>query len=241
MTLIRLRCALRITALAVFLGLSAVPRPVVSQGRLVDTAILQVSRGSTLIGREEFTLHRGQLSESGIGFLSSGYTLSATAYYPSSRSYASAASIISFSSDSQPTSARMDLNGSGQTNTFIDFTARRITVRNRTSSGESAGQYPHLDRVLLIDDSNLSWFALLPGSDPGLVTLFYPKTGRSSQVSLEDHGIEQTIVENDERQLKHVTLGFGDGVRHLWFDAGGRLIKIEIPSDDLTAVRTARN
>jgi hypothetical protein len=207
----------------------------------MDTAILLVSHGSTVIGREEFALHRGQMSESGTGYFGNGYTLSATAYYPPSRSYASAASVIIFRSDSQPANARMDLDGSGQPNTFVDFTTRRITVRNRTSAGESAGQYPHPDRVLLIDNSILSLFALLPGSEPGSMTLFYPRNGRSSRAALELHGIEQTTVEYDERQLKHFTLGAGDHLRHLWYDARGRLIKIEIPSDDLIAVRSSQN
>ncbi len=241
MTFTRPWCALRAIALAVLVGLSAQPQSVASQGRLMDTAILLVSHGSTVIGREEFTLHRGQLSESGTGFSSNGYTVSATAYYPPSRSYASATSVIGFRSDSQPASARMDLDGSGQPNTFVDFTARRITVRNRTSAGESAGQYPHPDRVLLIDDSILSLFALLPGSEPGSVTLFYPRNGRSSRAALEFHGIERTTVEADERQLKHFTLGAGDHLRHLWYDSRGQLIKIEIPSDDLIAVRRSHN
>jgi hypothetical protein len=227
--------------LAVFLGMTAQPQPVASQDRLLDRAILLVSRGANVIGREEFTLHRGQPSETGAGFLGTGYTVSAAAYYPSSRSYASAASIVQFSSDSQPSSARLDLDGSGQPTTFVDFTVRRITVRNRTSAGESAGQYPRSERVLLVDDSFLSVFILLPGAASGSVTLFYPRTGRSSQAPLEDHGTEATMVANDERQLKHFTLGAGALLRHLWYDSRGRLIKIEIPSDDLTAIRSSRN
>ncbi len=221
------------------LALSVLPQPVQSQVRLVDTAVLVVSSGSTVIGREEYTLHRGQLSDAGAGFAGAGYTVSASAYYPSSRSYASAASVVTFRPDSQPASARMDLEGSGQPTTFVDFTARRITVRHRTSAGESAGQYPRAGRILIIDDSILSLLAMLPRADPGSVTLFYPRTGRSERASLSDHGIEQTVVDGDERQLRHVTLGNGDQIRHMWYDTRGRLIKIEIPSANTIATRTS--
>ncbi len=230
-----------LTTLAIFLVLCTQPHPVVSQARLLDSAVLLVSRGSDVIGREEFTLHRGQRSESGTGYFGTGYTVSATAYYPSSRSYASAAFIISFRPDSQPSSARLDLDGSGQPNTYVDFTARRITVRNRTSTGESAGQYPNSDRVLLLDDGIVSLCALLPGIAPGNVTLFYPRTGRTTRVPLADHGIEVTMIGDDQRDLRHIVLGSGTRLWHLWYDSHGHLMKVEIPADDLTAVRSSHN
>jgi hypothetical protein len=92
-----------------------------------------------------------------------------------------------------------------------------------------------------MDESILSLLALLPGTDPGAVTLFYPRTGRSSRAPLENHGIERTAVNGEERQLEHLTLGTGEQIKHLWYDTGGRLIKIEVPSDDLTAVRSSRH
>jgi hypothetical protein len=225
----------------VLFALTAQPQPAASQGRLLDGATLLVTRGSNIVGREEFQLRQGQLSEANTVMTGVGYTVSATAFYPSSRSYASASSMIRFGADSQPTGAQMDLDGSGQPNAFVDFTARRITVRNRTSAGESAGQYPRPGRILLMDESLLSVFALLPGTTPGSVTLFYPRTGRTNQASLTDLGTEATTIDSDERELRHLTLGSADRVWHLWYDSRGRLIKIEVPTDDLTATRSSRN
>ena len=240
MTLIRLPYASRTASLVLLAGLSSLAQPALSQARELDSGVLVVSRGSEVIGREEFTLHRGQLSEAGAGFVGAGFTVSATAYYPSSRSYASAASVITFGADSQPAGARMDLEGNGQTTTFVDFTARRITVRHRTSAGESAGQYPRSGRMLLIDDSILCLLTLLPGANSGPVTLFYPRSGQTIRAPLEDLGVELTTVNGDERQLQHVTLGTDDQIRHIWYDSRGHLIKVEIPAQNLIAVRSAR-
>lgn len=237
---IRLLCASKSTFAAVLLGLSFLPRGAVPQTPLIDTAVLVVSRGSNVIGREEFSIHRGLQSEVGAAFVGAGFTVSASAYYPSSRSYASTSSLVTFRADSQPTGAQMDLDGSGQPNTFVDFTARRVTVRNRTSRGESAGQYPRSDRMLLLDESILSLFALLPGAHGGTVTLFYPRTGLSSRETLADLGIERTTIDGDERQLRHFTIGSEERIRHIWFDSRGHLIKIEVPSADLVAIRSSR-
>jgi hypothetical protein len=134
----------------------------------------------------------------------------------------------------------MDLEGGGQPNVFVDFTARRITVRTRTSAGESASQYPRSARLLVVDDALFAIFALLPGKAPGTLTLFYPRNGRRHQARLEDLGTETTRVEGGERQLRHWALGSGDLLRHFWYDSLGRLMKIEMPSAHLTATRSPR-
>ncbi len=135
----------------------------------------------------------------------------------------------------------MNLTGGRQPNVFVDFTARRITVRNRTTAGESAGQYPRATRMLVVDESLLSAFALLPGAAPGTITLFYPNTGRSVRAPLEYHGTETTQFAGSNRRFNHWTLGSGDLIRHLWFDSGGRLMKIEVPAAELTGTRVLRD
>lgn len=232
----------QITICAVaFIGFTARPATAAAQGKVIDEATLMVHQGSALIGREELRVREGRPSEAGVGYLDTGFTLSATAYYPPNRSYATATSVIQFDADSQPARARMDLDGSGQPNVFVDFTARRVTVRNRTSTGESAGQYPRPSRMLVVDEALLSTFAVLPGTNPGNVMLLFPRSGRRGRAALEDHGIETTSVAGREHRLRHWTLGSGELLRHLWYDALGRLMKIEVPSASLTASRMPRD
>jgi hypothetical protein len=240
MNQVRRRCTSQLLQLLALAGLTVQPVAAAPQGRLLDKAVFVISRGSAEIGREELSVHQGRPSESGGGFVGTGYSVSTAAYYPAHRSYATAASVVQFDSDSQPSSARMDLEGSGQPNVFVDFTARRITVRTRTSAGESASQFPRSPRLLVVDDSLLAVFAVLPGQAPGAVTLFYPRTGRRHQAPLEDLGTEATLFEGGERQLRHWTLGSGELLRHLWYDSLGRLMKIEMPSERLTAIRSPR-
>jgi hypothetical protein len=223
---------------AVLVGLTVQPLNATPQGRLIDRASFVISRGSAEIGREEVSIHQGRPSETGTGFVGTGHSVTTTAFYPPHRSYATAASVVQFDSDSQPSSAWMDLEGTGQPNVFVDFTARRITVRTRTSAGESASQYPQSARLLVVDDSLLSIFAALPGKFPGAITLFYPRTGLRNQAPLKELGTETTLISGSERQLRHWTLGSGDLLRHLWYDSLGRLMKIEMPSAELTAIRS---
>ena len=236
----RHRYASRFLQLAVLAGLTAQPVAAAPQGRLVDKASFVISRGSAEIGREELSIQQGRRSETGGGYVGTGYSVSTTAFYPSHRSYATAASVVQFDSDSQPSSAWMDLEGNGQPNVFVDFTARRITVRTRTSAGESASQFPRSDRLLVVDDSLLLVFAVLSGRTPGAVTLFFPRTGQRLQAPFEDLGTEETRFEGSERQLRHWTLGSGDLVRHLWYDSLGRLMKVEMPAARLVATRSPR-
>jgi len=231
-----------VAILTVLTVLVVSPGVALGQGRLLDRATMVISRDGEVVGREEFTLHRGRVLDGGAGTFHTGYTLSTSGYYPTSRSYAGTMSVVAFNADSQPSSARMDLEGTGQPNVFVDFTARRITVRNRTSTGESAGQFPKPARMLVVDESLLCSFAVvLPGNGDGSVVLFYPRSGRSARARLEDHGTQPTEVAGGERRLRHWTLGTGDVIRHLWYDSSGRLVKIDIPSERLTAYRSPGN
>ncbi|MCH7682078.1 MAG: hypothetical protein IIB35_00005, partial [Gemmatimonadetes bacterium] len=50
-------------------------------------------------------------------------------------------------------------------------------------------------------------------------------------------GLEETAVQGRLRELVHLVLSAGTDVRHLWYDTDGRLMKVEIPAQRLTAVR----
>ena len=83
----------------------------------------------------------------------------------------------------------------------------------------------------------LSLYALPPGTAPGTVRLVSPRHGSRVDFILSDRGFEETVVGTRRRELRHLVLSDAADVRHLWYDAGGRLMKVEIPARRLLAVR----
>jgi hypothetical protein len=229
----RLRCRqVSPPLLAIALGLPLLADPVFGQGRILDRAIFFITRGSEVVGREEFVLRMGRASGQGDGF-----TISARAYYPADRSTPIMVSTIQFGPDSLPTAARLDLDTEDRPSVFVSLELRRITVRKVTPSGESARQFAAVDRALLLDEFLVSPYALLPSSGEGSLTTVDARSGDREVLDLVNRGMEVTTVQDASVSLQHLILGTGNSARHLWYDDLGRLIKVSIGSD-LIATRS---
>jgi hypothetical protein len=218
--------------LAAVIGLPLVTDPGAAQGRILDRAVFVITRGSEVVGREEFVIRQGRAAGQG-----DGYTISAQAFYPDDRTTPTMVSTIQCGPDSQPTAARLDADTDDRPSVFVSINSRRITVRKVTPSGESARQFPAVDRTLLLDDLLISPYALLPSSREGSLTTIDPRSGDREVVALVDLGLEVTTVHGASVSLRHFTLGNGSSAKHLWFDELGRLIKVTIGSLQLTATR----
>lgn len=209
--------------------------PVVVQGAVLDRATFVITRGSEVVGREEFILRRGRQAGG------RGYTLTASSYYPADRPAALLASTLEFGLDTVLVAARLDLDTDNRPSTLVSFGPRRVTIRTVTPHGESARQFPATDRTLVLDEFLISAFAILLGGSQGSVTLIDARAGRRNVATLDDHGIEPVDVRGMERSLRHVTLSTDSEVRHLWYDDQGRLIKFDLPSTVLAAVRLPKD
>lgn len=124
--------------------------------------------------------------------------------------------------------------------TFARFGARRVTIRIATIGGETAREYPNRANTLLADEWVLGLYAAAAATEPGPVSVLYPRAGTRVAGTLEDRGMEQTTMGAAGRTLRHVVLTLPDDTHHIWFDGQGRLMKVAIPSRNLVAERQLR-
>jgi len=216
-------------------GLLVLAPPIVAQGRLVDQGVFEISRGSQIVGREEFVLRTGRQQSPGNGF-----TLTIQSYYPASSARPVLESVIEFGPDSLPTAARLDVDTGDRPSLLVLFEPRRITVRRVTPGAESAQQYPAAARALLSDEMLVCLYTILPSSENGTVNLLDPRTGDKETLELTDMGRARSLVAGTEMTLRHRILGSNERARNLWYDAEGRLMKVEIISTGVVAIRTPR-
>ena len=207
--------------------------PGVAAQNLIDQATLMVTRGSVIVGREQFVLRSGRQSAPG-----SGYTLTIRAHYPANRPDPVLVSTIEFGPDSQPANGRLDLDTGERPSFLVSVAPRRITVRSVTPGAESAQQYPAVTRPLLTDEFLVSLYVLLPSQREGTITAIDPRTGRTEMLELADLGSGSTRVGDAAMTLRHLTLGSGNQIKHLWYDSDGRLMKLEVADGSLTATRS---
>jgi hypothetical protein len=70
------------------------------------------------------------------------------------------------------------------------------------------------------------------------VTAIFPRSGRHERLTLQDVGVEPTTLNRAPASLRHVTVtGGANQLVHLWLDAAGHLLKVEVPAHRLTAER----
>ena len=206
--------------------------PVVAQGRTFDEGVLRVTIGGTEVAREEFSILQGR-SFDGV----TGYRLLATAFYPPRRTRVTIPSSIELGPDSLPRLAQFGPIAGRDLVTLAQFGARRLTLQEHRSTGRTFREYPGVTRNWVADDSLLSLYALPPGTATGTVRLVSPREGSRVDFVLTDRGLEETVVGTRKRSLRHLVLTAASDVRHLWYDTGGRLMKVEIPARQLLAVR----
>ncbi len=203
-----------------------------SQAREIDRGVLLITRGTTVVGREEFVIRRGR----GSGTLG-GFTVASTAWYPHDRPRRSLTSVIEYGADSFPTAARVEVTNGDLRRVLISMTPRRITVRVATAEGETAREHPARIPHLLVDDSVFAAHALPPARGRAPVRVMTLVGTRGSVAQVVDHGMETTQTGRTTRELRRVSLRMDGSVRHLWYGPDGRLWKVADPGRRLVATR----
>lgn len=199
------------------------------QGPVIDSGTLVISRGGQVVGREEFTVRRGRSSGP------DGYTIASTVTYPPSSPTVTLAPVVELGPDSFPMQVQLDVYGDGQSRVYARFGPRRVTLRAVRPSGESARELPATGREIVADDSIFGIYALPPARRARQAV--FARSGSRVPVELVDRGTERTTVQGVPRELRHEVLRLGTQEHHLWYDAEGRLMKVEVPALGLTAER----
>lgn len=214
------------------LGTFPLGQPAMAQGRILDQGVLRVVVGGTEIAREEFTVTVGSAVAGGAGL-----RITATAFYPPRRTKITISPFVELGPDSMPRLVQFEATNGDHERILAQIGPRRLTIRRISSRGESAHEYPGAPRTMIVDDSVFALYAVPPGTASGTVRLVSPRRDVRADYDLTNRGVEETVVAGERMKLLHLVLTRGADVRHLWYDASGRLMKVEIPSRRLYAER----
>ena len=214
----------------------AVPRAGV--GSPVDEGVLVVRVDTMEVARESFRLSQGRLSRGG-----EGWTLATTIRYDRARPVVVLSPILEVSSDTLPATLQYDVADPRQPARILGELGRgRFTVRYVARATERAREFPTGPRTAVLDDSVFAPYlfaAWRAATQPIAVTAIFPRSLRRESVQVQDLGLASTSLHQFATRLRHVSVTGGAEAVHLWLDAAGRLMKVEIPSRRLTAERLA--
>jgi hypothetical protein len=203
----------------------------------LDEGTFVVREDTVEVARESFRLNHGRLARGGVG-----WTLATTIRYDRTRPVVVLAPILDVTTDTQPATLQYDVADARQPVRILGELGRgRFTVRFVARATERAREFPAGGRPVVLDDSVFALYlfaAWRADSQPTQLTAIVPRGLRRETVEIQDQGLAPTTLNRGQVTLRHITVTGGPNlVVHLWLDAAGRLMKVEIPSRRVSAER----
>jgi hypothetical protein len=209
---------------------TAVPAGIVAaQTAPFDEGTFVVTRNGAVVGKEAFRIMRS----SGSGQL---YTSTAQCAWGDRR----ISPALSADAAGVPLLYRVEVKNGGDVEERLQATGRpgRLHAVLQTRTGESSKEYLVSSGAVILDDDVYHQHFFVPlARRSGRVTVVVPR--RNSQVvgQVEERGSEKIRIDGREVSAVHLVITLPDGARDLWFDDGGRLLKVAVPTRGIIAIR----
>jgi hypothetical protein len=212
------------------LAAATAPTPAaVAQGAPFDEGTFVVTQNGTLVGKESFRI----IKSSGKDQL---YTSTAQCAFGDRR----ISPALSADRIGVPLLYRVEVKNGTEVEERLQATGRpgRLHAVLRTPTGESSKEYVVGAGAVILDEEVYHQHFFLPlARRSGEVAVVIPRRNRQVTGRLEDRGTDKIKVDGREVSAVHLVVTLPDGARDLWFDDGGRLLKVAIPSRGLIALR----
>jgi hypothetical protein len=141
-----------------------------------------------------------------------------------------------------PVAYRLIVKNHGSTSLDISARAlgRRLTLTSTDSRrNESMKDFPITPgQFVILEDGLVHQLYFVPlGQRAGAVQVIEPRVARQEKLTLSGQGLEPVQIAGKSVTATHYSLVSGSTRREFWVDAGGRVLKVEVPQLGLVAVR----
>jgi hypothetical protein len=220
-------------ALVATLVLAQVP------GAPLDEGTLVVRRDTQEVARETFRLLERRRADS-----ADGWVLSATTQWSDRIRPLVLRPVIEVAPDSEPDGIAIDVSANGATTRITGLPGPgRYTLRYIAPGLERARELPARAPSVVLVDSTFAPYLFAAwraprGGAPVTLTAIFPRAPRHMRISAADLGLAATTLNRDPVTLRHIVLRGGPhGPVHVWLAPDGRLMKVELPQEQLRAER----
>jgi hypothetical protein len=200
-----------------------------AQGAPFDEGTFVLTRNGVGVGKEAFRIVRS----SGRGQL---YTSTAQCAFGDRR----ISPALSADSSGVPLLYQVEVKNGGDVEERLRATGRpgRLHAVLQTRTGESSKEYVVANGALILDDDVIHQHFFVPlARRSGNVTVVVPRRNSQFAGRVEERGSEKIRIDGKEVVAVHLVITLPDGARDLWFDDGGRLLKVAVPARGLVALR----
>jgi hypothetical protein len=204
-----------------------------AQVATADEGSFTITREGRPAGREEFSIRRTPGGESG-----TTYVASATVSYTDRR----LSPALRADAGGSPIAYQVEVRvGSEVQERLTGQVGRgRFSALTKTPRGESSKEYVVSDGALILDDDVFhQYFFVAQGGRAGSVPVVVPRRNAQLTMRIEERGTEELSVGGQRLSARHLVLrdAAGGADRDIWVDAQNRVLKVEIPSRSVVALR----
>lgn len=202
----------------------------------VDEGAFRLTLNGEIVGREEFSIRRVGMGSEALVFLRASVEMD----LPGGRRSLEPA-IRAAGGRLTVTDYQTKISGTENSEIHVSRADRRFLAKILSPQGEEVREYRAGPGSIILDpDVAHQHHLLVPFlDDPGSVslTVLSPETGEQLRMTFALLGDEEVRVGTNLIPCRHFRLEGGDASRDVWFDAQGRILRVEIPSLGYTAER----
>ncbi|MBW3629755.1 MAG: hypothetical protein KY464_10710 [Gemmatimonadetes bacterium] len=201
-----------------------------------DQGTFQVLIGGRPVGSEEFTIQ-----ETGAGENTEIVASGRVSLRLPTGSLELSPRLRTTGFQAQPVSYQVDIGGSSPQKIVGTLGNGRFSARIVTQTGEQLREYVAANGGVVLDEGLAHhYYFIARRLRDGRVPILVPRENRQVMATVRSRGEERVQIGSKTVPLfRLVVVPDGGEERHVWVDALSRVIKVEIPARDYSAVRTA--
>ena len=220
-----------LAGLALLAPAVAAPLPVTAQVAVVDQGSFTISVQGSRAGREEFLIRTTPGASQRPTYLATAVVVLGDRRLSPRLATDESASPVGYD---------MEIRGSEGTQSFNSKISRgHMSARIRTPRGESGKEFVVADGAFILDEDVFhQYYFLARAKKEGPVAVVVPKRNAQVTMRVAQQGRERVTIGSGPVEANKMTVSEPGGAdRQVWFDDQGRILRVEIPSRGITAVR----
>jgi hypothetical protein len=226
----------RMLAPALILFAAAATSAAEAQTTAIDEGVFRVFIDGREVGTETFTIRQNGTGAGAI-IIAHGRTVVEPADEQVTASLELAGAAL------RPTAYQVNVQGAQPQRIAGRVVGGRFSARINSPAGEMMREYLAGEGAILVDDGvahHYYFLARRAGEAAFQVPLIIPRQSRQAAATVTPRGNEMVEIAGARVQARRLNVAVAGGQeRHVWADAEGRILRVEIPAANYVAVRRA--
>ncbi|HTR19838.1 MAG TPA: hypothetical protein VMH88_03210 [Gemmatimonadales bacterium] len=204
-----------------------------------DEGTLVLREDTSVVGQESFAVTG--LTANGVP---NGWRVGTRARYGMGSRSVLLAPVVEIGPDTEPVSLQYEVSDPANPVRILGASARgRFTLRYLSPDRERTREISAGPGTVVLDDSAFALYLLAAWrarASTATVSGLFARAMRKESLTVTDLGTGSTTVNRQPVALRHITVTGGTArLVHVWLDAAGRLMKVEVPSRRMVGERAA--